>query len=307
LAYDSLVLATGSRPRRLSVPGADLDGVHLLRRLEDADALRDALSRIRHLTVVGGGWIGLEVAAAARAAGVEVTVLVRGALPLLSVLGPEVAGIYADLHRDHGVDLRTGVEVRRLLGEGTVESVALTDGTRIDTDAVLVGIGASPAAELAAEAGLTVDDGVVVDAQLRSSDPHVYAVGDVANAWHPLLHRRLRVEHWDNARQQPKVAASTILGGSRSYERLPYFYSDQYDLGMEYVGHASPGAYDHVVFRGDPTARRFIAFWMRDARVVAAMNANIWDVNESLRDLIASGRRVDGAMLADPEIPLPTA
>ncbi|MER0484678.1 FAD-dependent oxidoreductase [Streptomyces sp. Edi2] len=305
LEYAELLLATGSSPRRLSVPGADLDGVLYLRTVQDSDRIKDAFSSASRVAVVGAGWIGLETAAAARAAGVEVTVLEMAELPLLRVLGREVAQVFADLHRDHGVTLRFGVQVAELTGSaGTVDGVLLSDGTRIDADAVIVGIGIVPNTGLAQAAGLQVDNGILTDERLRTSTPGVYAAGDVANAFHPLLNRRIRVEHWANARHQPQTAARAMLGREASYDRVPYFFSDQYDLGMEYAGYAEPGGYDQVVFRGDAGAREFIAFWLERGRVLAGMNVNIWDVTEPIQALVRSGQQVDISKLADPQVPI---
>jgi 3-phenylpropionate/trans-cinnamate dioxygenase ferredoxin reductase subunit len=301
LGYDKLLLATGATPRRLTVSGAGREFVHYLRSVEDCERLRATLSTSWRLAVVGAGWIGLESAAAARAAGVEVTVLEAERLPLLRVLGPRVAAVFADLHRDHGVDLRFGVEVTEITPGG----VRLADGTHIDADAVLVGIGATPNTYLAASAGLTVENGVQVGADLRTGDPDIYAAGDVANAYHPVFGTHIRVEHWASALNQPAVAARGMLGLGASYDRLPYFYTDQYDLGMEYSGHVRPGEDDDVVIRGDLESCRFIAFWLKEEKVTAAMNVNIWDVTNELQELIRSGARVDRAALADPGTPLP--
>ena len=291
LPYRDLVLATGSRPRRLSVPGADLSGVHYLRRIEDSDRLIAALREPgRRVVVVGGGWIGLETAAAARKAGHDVTILEHDALPLGRVLGPEMASVFAGLHTEHGMDLRTEVEVAELTGrEGRAGGVLLADGTHVPADVVIVGIGILPETELARDAGLEVDTGVIVDAHLRTADPHVLAAGDVAESWRPSLGRRLRVEHWSNAQRHGEIAARSILGQDASDDRLPYFYTDQYDLGMEYVGFVEPGGYDDVVVRGDLAGREFIAFWVREGRVLAGMNVNVWDVTEQIEELIRAG------------------
>jgi 3-phenylpropionate/trans-cinnamate dioxygenase ferredoxin reductase subunit len=306
LAYDRLLLATGAAPRHLPLPGADADGVLYLRRVADSDRIRDAFGTASRILIVGAGWIGLEVAAAARLAGAQVTVLESAALPLLRVLGPQVAPVFADLHREHGVDLRLGVHVAEITTSGGRASGArLTDGTRIGADTVIVGVGAAPRVQLAQEAGLEVRDGVVTDASLRTSDPAIFAAGDIANALHPLLGRHLRVEHWANALHQPYTAAAAMLGRDAVYERVPYFYTDQYDLGMEYAGYAGPGEYDQVVLRGDVPGRAFIAFWLSRGRVLAGMNVNLWDVNDAITDLIRSGRPVDPARLADPAVPLP--
>ncbi|MFH8571963.1 NAD(P)/FAD-dependent oxidoreductase [Streptomyces sp. NPDC017993] len=303
--YAKLLLTTGSAPLPLPVPGADFGGVHYLRRLADSDALKETLRTAGRIVVIGGGWIGLETTAAARAAGVEVTLLEMAELPLLRVLGREVAQVFAALHTDHGVTLRCGVRVAEITGAGgRADGVRLADGTHIPADAVVVGVGIAPCSGLAEAAGLDVDNGVLVDAQLRSSHPDIHAAGDVANAFHPLLGRHLRVEHWANALHQPQTAARAMLGQDVNYDRLPYFFTDQYDLGMEYTGHVEPDGYDQVVFRGNPEAREFIAFWLSDGRVLAGMNVNIWDVTDPIRALVTSGRRIDPGRLADASVPL---
>ncbi|KJS53567.1 pyridine nucleotide-disulfide oxidoreductase [Streptomyces rubellomurinus subsp. indigoferus] len=305
VAYSKLLLTTGSVPRQLPVPGADQDGVLYLRRVEDSERIKAVLRPGARIAVIGAGWIGLEVAAAARSAGAHVTVLEAAELPLLRVLGREVAEVFADLHRDHGVDLRFGTQVAELTGTGgTVNGVRLGDGTLVDADAVVVGIGISPATALAEAAGLTVDNGIKTDQHLRTSDPDVYAAGDVANAFHPLFGTHLRVEHWANAVNQPQTAARAMLGEDAVYDRVPYFFSDQYDLGLEYLGYVAPGDYDQVVFRGDRAGREFIAFWLSGGRVLAGMNVNVWDVTDPIRELVRSQRVVDPARLADPDVPL---
>ncbi|MEU2159903.1 FAD-dependent oxidoreductase [Streptomyces chengbuensis] len=303
--YAKLLLATGSSPRRLSVPGADLDNVLYLRRVGDSERLRAAFTEGARIVVIGGGWIGLETAAAARTAGAEVTVLEHSELPLLKVLGREAAEVFAGLHKDHGVDLRPRAEVESITGtDGRVDGVRLADGSRLDADAVVVGIGITPNVRLAQEAGLEVRDGIVTDEHLRTSVADIYAAGDVANAYHPRLGRHLRVEHWANALNQPLTAALSMLGQDAVYERLPYFYTDQYDLGMEYTGYAEPGGYDRVVFRGDVAGREFIAFWMAKNRVLAGMSVNVWDVIDPIRALIQAGAGIDEARLSDPGVPL---
>jgi 3-phenylpropionate/trans-cinnamate dioxygenase ferredoxin reductase component len=305
LGYGKLLLTTGSTPRRLPVPGADLDGVLYLRRLDDSDRIRETYASASRIAVIGAGWIGLETAAAARAAGVEVTLLERGELPLLNVLGREAAQIFADLHTGHGVDLRCGVRVAEITGDGgRATGVLLADGSRIDADAVIVGIGITPNTRLAEAAGLETGNGVRVDAHLRSSNPDIHAAGDVANAFHPLLGTHIRVEHWANALNQPQTAAKAMLGQDVSYDRVPYFFTDQYDLGMEYTGYVEPGGYDEVVFRGRTESREFIAFWLSGGRVLAGMNVNVWDVTDPIRTLVTSGRVVDTKRLADSGVPL---
>jgi 3-phenylpropionate/trans-cinnamate dioxygenase ferredoxin reductase component len=305
LDYDKLLLTTGSVVRRLQVPGAHLDGVHYLRRVEHADALRTVLGQAGRLVVVGGGWIGLEATAAARTHGASVALVEVASLPLQRVLGDELAQVFADLHAEHGVDLRLGTGIREITGSGgRAASVVLDDGTSIPADAVVVGVGITPAVELAEAAGLDVDNGVLVDSALRTSDPDIYAAGDVANADNPLLGRHIRVEHWANALNGGPAAARSMLCREVVYDPVPYFFSDQYDLGMEYSGYAEPGGYDQVVFRGDVPGREFIAFWLADGRVVAGMNVNVWDVTDDVQRLIRSGARVDPHRLTNPAVPL---
>jgi len=302
IGYSKLLLTTGSSPRRLPVPGADLDGVLYLRSVGDSDRIKATIGSAARIAVIGAGWIGLEVTAAAREAGVAVTVLEAAELPLLRVLGPEVAEVFATLHRDHGVDLRFGVQVAEISGkDGHVAGVRLSDGTVVAADAVIVGIGITPNTELAAAAGLEIDNGIKVDAQLRTSDPDIYAAGDVANAFHPVIGKHLRVEHWANALNQPQAAANAMAGQQVSYDRVPYFFSDQYDLGMEYSGYVEPGGYDELLFRGDVPGREFVAFWLgTGGRVLAGMNVNVWDVTDAIQALVRSGRPVDKAALSDP-------
>ncbi|WOC14455.1 NAD(P)/FAD-dependent oxidoreductase [Gordonia sp. MP11Mi] len=293
VVYSKLLLATGSSSRRMD--GAD--GALYLRSIDESEQIRDAIGQGRHLVVVGGGWIGLEVAATARQSGSDVTLIEPQDQPLEKTLGSRIGRVVADLHREHGVDLRLGVGVDTV----TPRSVTTDDGDQIPADAVLVGIGAVPNIDLARDAGLDVSDGVDVDAGLRTSDPDIFAVGDIANHDHPTL-GRLRVEHWANAQNQPAVAVANMLGGSQVYDRLPYFFTDQYDLGMEYRGHAS--GHNDVVVRGDTATREFLAFWLADGAVVAGMNVNIWDQGDAIAELIASGRTVDVDRLGDPNVPL---
>ena len=314
LAWTPLVLATGSSPRRLDVPGTDLPGVHYLRSLDDAEALAAGFANASKVVVVGGGWIGLETAAAARAAGLDVVVLEQAALPLNRVLGSRVAQIFADLHREHGGALRTWVTVTEVLGsspgggahDGTtgsrVAGVRLSDGTEIAADLVVVGVGIVPNVQLATDAGLTMDNGIVVDEHLRTSAPDIWAAGDVANAPNRAAGKQLRVEHWANAVRHGEVVAHSLLGTNQIDERPPYFFTDQYDLGCEYVGYADEN--DEVVVRGDVASRELIAFWLREGQVVAGMNINVWDVTEQIEALITSGRVVDPVRLADTGIAL---
>jgi len=305
LRYEKLLLTTGSIPRRLGVPGAESDGVLYLRELPDSDRIRAALTSGARIVVVGAGWIGLEVAAAARHHGADVTVLEVADLPLQRVLGDDIARVFADLHREHDVDLRlgTGVEQFRPVGGGL--SVVDSTGDEIDADAVVVGVGIRPALELAESGRLSIDDGVAVDASLRTSAPDVYAAGDVAAAEHPILGTRIRVEHWANALNGGPVAARSMLGQDVVYDELPYFFTDQYDLGMEYIGHAPPGSYDRVVVRGDSAGREFQAFWLSGGRALAGMHVNLWDDGiDPIKEVVASGRVLDPDRLADPAVPL---
>ena len=308
LRYDKLLLTTGASPRRLTISGAELAGVRYLRSLDDSDHLKATFRPDIRVVIIGAGWIGLETAAAARIDGAQVTVLEHAELPLLRVLGPRVAKVFADLHTDHGVDLRCGVTVDAIKPSRedptTAGAVVLADRTEVDADVIIVGVGATPNTDLARSSGLNVDNGILVGADLCTSDTDITAAGDVANAFHPLLHRQLRVEHWANAVHQPVIAAKSMLGKPATYDRLPYFFTDQYDLGMEYTGYTDPGDPDHLVIRGDLQSRKFIAFWLRDQRLTAAMNVNTWDVTDVIQQLIRSGDHIDPAGLADPDVAL---
>jgi 3-phenylpropionate/trans-cinnamate dioxygenase ferredoxin reductase subunit len=305
IRFDRLLLATGSSPRRLDVPGGDLDGVLYLRTVADADRIRERAAAAQRAVVIGGGWIGAEVAASLRELGLPVALVGPDSAPLERVLGPDVAAVYRDLHAGHGVELVMNQRASAFLGQKTVEAVLTAEGTRVEGDLVVVGVGARPRSDLAAAAGIQVGDGINVDQHLETSVPGIFAAGDVAAAWHPLLEARIRVEHWDNAKRQGRAAAQNMLGEAEPYVRIPYFYSDQYDLSMEYAGHAP--RWDRVVFRGDPASGSFIAFWLRDGRVVAGMNANVPKVNDGVAALVRSGRTAVAARLADPTIPLDDA
>jgi 3-phenylpropionate/trans-cinnamate dioxygenase ferredoxin reductase subunit len=297
ISYERLLLATGAAPRRLDVPGAELEGVFTFRTVADSTLLRERLATAQRLVVIGGGWIGCEVAASARQMGAEVTILERDPLPLQRVLGAEMGVVFRDLHVDHGVEFVPDARVARLEGGAGVERVVLDDGRAFDCSTVVVGIGVVPRTELAEAAGIAVDNGVLVDARLESSAPGVFAAGDVANAEHPFFGERVRIEHWANALNQGPAAAASMLGAGEDYDRLPYFFTDQFDLGMEYTGHAPK--WDRVVTRGDVAGREFIAFYLRGGRVVAGMNVNVWDVGDPIKELIRSRVRVDPALLAD--------
>ena len=298
LPYDALLLATGATARRLDVPGADLYGVHYMRNVEDADSIRAGSLLADSIVVIGGGWLGTEVAASLRQLGRNVTLIAPPPQPLEHILGAKVAGVYRQLHEENGTRLVIG-RVARLEGTERVHDVVLSDGTRIPADMVVAGVGAVPRLELATAAGLALrDGGVQVDAYLESSAPGIFAAGDIAAAWHPRFGRYVRVEHWDNGKEQGKAAAASIVGERKEYDRTPYFYSDQFDLGMEYRGFAPN--WDDVVIRGDLEAREFDAFWLKDGRVIAAMNANRWDDAAELQDLVDRQAPADPSELARP-------
>lgn len=312
--YDKLLLVTGAEPRRLDVPGTELVGVHHLRRLAHADRLRHVLAALGrdngHLVIAGAGWIGLEVAAAAREYGAEVTVVEPEPTPLHAVLGPEVGQMFADLHAEHGVRFHFGARLSEITGQdGMVFAARTDDGEEHPAHDVLAAIGAAPRTGLAESAGLTLADraqggGIAVDASLRTSDPDIFAAGDVSAVQHQLFDTRLRVEHWANALNGGPAAARAMLGQAVTYDRVPYFFSDQYDVGLEYSGWAPPGSYDQVVIRGDAGKREFIAFWLSEGRVLAGMNVNVWDVTDVIQELIRTGARPNVDALADPGTPL---
>ena len=307
VGYDRLLLATGASPRRLTIPGADRDGVLYLRTAGDSERLAAAFRGGGRVVTIGAGWIGLETTAAAREAGCEVTVVEPEPTALYRAIGTELGEMFADLHREHGVQFRFGESVTELGGSGAggrVGEVITSSGAALPADIVVVGIGAVPNTGLAADAGLEVGNGVVADAALRTSDTGIYAAGDVASSYHPLLGRRVRVEHWANALNSGPAAARSMLGQDVSYDPVPYFFSDQYDLGMETAGLPEPGTYDQVLYRGDRPGREFIAFWLHEGAVVAGMNVNVWDVNDDIQALIRSGKQVDPARLTDPGVPL---
>jgi 3-phenylpropionate/trans-cinnamate dioxygenase ferredoxin reductase subunit len=302
IGFDSAVLATGAAPRRLDILGADLAGVHYLRTIDDSVRLRDAIRDATRVVVIGAGWIGSEVAASARQMGAEVVLVDPAPVPLQRVLGDDIGAVFARLHTDNGVHLRLGTGVAELRGTKTVEAVVLADGRVEAADVVVVGVGVTPRIELAQAAGLAIDNGILVDEHLATAVPGIYAAGDVANAFHPHYGRHLRVEHWANALNQGTTAGRNAAGNRDAYTRLPYFFSDQYDLGMEYVGHGD--GTDAVVVRGDRDAREFVAFWHRDGIVTAAMNVNIWDVVDDLKAIVEARVPVDSARLADADVPL---
>ena len=302
LRYDRLLLTTGAEPRRLPIPGAELEGVLYLRSIQDSDVLRERLDRGGRVVVVGAGWIGAEVAASARQRGLDVTVIDPNTVPLERVLGSEVGAVYRDIHAGHGVQMLMETGVEAFEGDNAVERVRTSDERELACDFVVVGVGVQPRTQLAAEAGIAVNDGIIVDEHLQTSGPGVFAAGDVARAHHPFYGQGIRVEHWANALNQGPAAAHNMLGHTDAYHRIPYFFSDQYDTGMEYSGFAR--TWDRVVFRGDPASGEFIAFWLAEDRVLAGMNVNVWDVNELIQRLIRERVAVEDRRLADPDIPL---
>jgi 3-phenylpropionate/trans-cinnamate dioxygenase ferredoxin reductase component len=302
LRYDRLLFTTGAEPTRLPVPGGALEGILYLRSVEDSDALRERLDAGGAVVVVGGGWLGTEVAASARQRGLEVTLLDRHTVPLERVLGREVGGVYRDIHLDYGVRMLMGTSVAAFEGATTVERVRTTDGRTLECDFVVVGIGVQPRTQVAVLGGLDVMNGILVDEHLQSSVPGVFAAGDVALTHYSSYAQRIRVEHWANALRQGPVAARNMLGRAEAYDCLPYFFSDQYDIGMEYSGFGR--GWDRVVMRGNPASREFIAFWLAGDRVVAGMNVNVWDVADPIRQLIGDRVAVNDRRLADPDVPL---
>jgi 3-phenylpropionate/trans-cinnamate dioxygenase ferredoxin reductase subunit len=300
LRFAKLILATGSFPRRLNLTNVELPEVFYLRTLDDSLALRDRLLPGSRLAVIGASWIGTEVASSARQRGSEVVMIDPLSTPLERVLGPEVGRFFAELHRSHGVDMRMGAGVDAIEGSDHVTGVRLSDGTVINVDTVVVGIGVTANIELARDAGLSVTGGVLVDSALVASHPDVYAVGDIAEAENPTFSGRIRVEHWANALNQGLAAGSNAAGKEVIYDRIPYFYSDQYDMGMEYSGW--PVAWDDVAFRGDPDQGKFVGFYLKDGRVVGGANINVWDVNEHVQELIRAGAPVDLKVLTDPSV-----
>ena len=302
LPFERLLLATGAQPRRIDLPGADLDGVLYLRSVSDSDAIRERIEAGGRLVTIGAGWIGAEVAASAKQKGCDVTILEMSEVPLERVLGGELGAVFRDLHTDNGTEFRGGVRIEEITGDGAADGVKLAGGERVDADFVVVGVGAAPRVQLAEAAGLAIANGVSCDERLRTSAENVFAAGDVAEAVHPFLGAPLRVEHWHNALEQGPAAARNMLGKDAPFEAIPYFFSDQYDLGMEYAGFG--GDWEEVVIRGDAEGREFIAFWVDGGQVKAGMNVNVWDVTDDIQALIRSEAQVDGAALADPDTPL---
>src|SRR5690625_1755511 len=307
LDYETLVLATGSKPRQLDLPNAGAQNVLYLRSVEDSQRLRSELAAVKRVVIVGAGWIGLEVAAAARLANCEVTVLNRDPEPLLGPVGETLAKMFAELHREHGVILRNDTNVAKLVGtEDRVAAVETDDGDQIPADLIVVGIGAVPRLDLDKEASLDIDGGVLTDAQLRTSDPNVYAVGDIAAVRSDRFERHIRLDHWAAAMRHPETLAQVLCGKDAHYDRLPYFFTDQYDLGAEYVGYVPPELRDEmeVVVRGDLRSREVIAFFVHDDKIWAGMNINIWDVSDEIERLIINRTPVTRDELEHSDLPL---
>jgi 3-phenylpropionate/trans-cinnamate dioxygenase ferredoxin reductase component len=292
ITWSGLLLATGAMPRHLALADDSGAPVHYLRTLDDSTALKAQLTEGARIGIIGGGWIGLEVASAARQAGAEVVVLEALDQPLERVVGSEVGALFAQLHREKGVDLRTGVRIERIGAGADGATIGLAGGDTLTVDQLVVGVGVEPTTELASRAGLAVDNGVLVDAGLRTSAPGVFAAGDVANVDHPVLGRRVRVEHWDTAIKHGTVAATNLLGGSAVADHLPYFFPEQSALGLEYVGHPGPDGFDRVVVTGDTEGpvegRTFRVWWLRGDHVVAGMHVNDWDAIDRVRELVGT-------------------
>ena len=302
IAYDRLMIATGARVRTLDIPGADLPGVHYLRGIADTLALRDSMSRGGPVLVIGGGWIGLEVAAAARELNLGATVVELGDRLCARAISADLSMVLLDLHRGHGVDIRFGLHVDRLEGSGRVERAVLSDGSVVDAATVVIGVGVVPNVELADEAGLETDNGIVVDECGRTSDPDIFAAGDVTNHPNPVLGRRIRLESWENAQNQGIAAARAMLGGTDAYGDVPWFWSDQYDRNIQLVG--LPLDWDEEVVRGDITGDSFVTFYLKDKKVVGSASVNNARDIRIAKRLMQMGKIVDPAKLVDPDIKL---
>jgi 3-phenylpropionate/trans-cinnamate dioxygenase ferredoxin reductase subunit len=300
--YDKLLIATGVKLRQLAAPGVELPGVFYLRTLADARRIREAMANASRVVVVGAGFIGAEVAASCRVRGIDVTLLEVLPVPLQRALGDVVGGIYAEIHRDHGVDLRLGEGVREFRGDGRLEQIVTTSGDVIDCQAAVVGVGVVPDVDWLAGSGLALANGISIDEFTRTNVPDIYAAGDVASWWHPTLGERLRVEHFENAQNQGVAAARSMLGTLEPYAPVPFFWSDQYELTLQYVGHAS--GRDGVVFRGDVASRKFLVFYLRDGYVRAALGINRHREVSAARKLIRDRVPVTASQLADEQVDL---
>ncbi len=304
LGWDRLLIATGSSVRRLDVAGADLMNVLYLRTAAQSNVLRDRLSSGGSVVIIGAGWIGLEVAAAARGHGCKVTVIEPQQTPLHGIVGAEIGQYFVDLHTAQGVTFRLNDGVERLVGDGAVTGVITTSGEHLPADTVLVGVGISPNTRLAENAGIEVDDGILCDQSLHTSAADVFAAGDVATWFNPTLQQQMRVDHWANAHDGGFAAGRSMLDELVDYDVVPFFFSDQYDSGLEYTGHVPRGAPTRLVLRGHPTDNAFMAFWLAEGRMLAGMHVNVWDTLDDITTLIKSGATLDPRLLADPRHPL---
>ncbi len=306
LPYAKLLIATGASPRVIPFPGVDLDGVHYFRTKADSVAMKELLSAGGHnLVMIGSGWIGMEIAATATELGNNVALLGLEDVPLSVAIGNELGRVFASRHEEAGVKFVLPSSAKEIKGDGGhVTEVVTTTGEVLPADLVIVAVGVVPNTALAKDAGLTISNGIQVSGSLATSDPDIFAAGDVANSLHPVTNAYARSEHWANAIASGKVAAKSMLGQDAVLDDIPYFYTDQFDLGMEYSGFGALTKDAELVVRGSLEKREFIAFWVLEGRVVAGMNVNIWDVQDAIKDLISSRRTVDTAKLADPQTPL---
>jgi 3-phenylpropionate/trans-cinnamate dioxygenase ferredoxin reductase component len=299
IAYDRLLLATGGRNRALTLPGSDLDGIFQLRTIEDADGIREAAAAGGRVAIVGAGFIGMEVAASLRSMGAPVEVVEVFGRPFERVLGPEVGAVFQAIHEDHGVAFHMGAHVDRFEGDGRVQRVITTEGTVVECDAVVAGVGIEPVVDLAVAAGLDVDNGILADQRGVTSNADVYAAGDVANQDHPVLGRRVRVEHYDNALKQGAAVAKSMLGSTDPVGDVHWFWSDQYDHNLQMVGHAQ--SWDAIEVRGSLDERDFVAFYMKDGTVEAVAGLDRGREVRRARDLVRGRHPVDPARLRDPD------
>lgn len=302
LGYDRLMIATGTRVRRLDIPGADLGGVHYLRAIPETLAIRKDIAAGGRVMVVGGGWIGLEVAAAARKQGAEVTVIEAADRLCGRALTPDLSEYLLQAHLGHGVDIRCNTGIERLEGDGRVSRAVLGDGTALDIGTCVIGIGILPNDELASAAGLDVDNGIVVDEFCRSSDPDIFSAGDVTNHPNPLLGRRIRLESWENAQNQAICAAKSMLDNGAPYSEIPWFWSDQYDMNIQLVG--LPVGWDETVTRGDPASGAFMVFYLKDGKIDGASAINNGRDIRMAKRMMAGGIAPSPADLADESIKL---
>ncbi|MGN5731759.1 NAD(P)/FAD-dependent oxidoreductase [Arthrobacter psychrochitiniphilus] len=306
LSYAKALIATGAAPRRIPFPGVELKGVYTFRTKADSVAMKELLTGGgKNVVMIGSGWIGMEIAATATELGNKVALMGLEEVPLSVAIGAQLGTVFTNRHKEAGVQFELPASAAEIQGsDGQVTSVLTTTGVTLPADIVIVAVGVVPNISLAKGAGLTINNGIEVDASLHTSAADVFAAGDVANAMHPVTGMHARSEHWANAIASGKVAAKSMLGKDAVLDDIPYFYTDQFDLGMEYSGFGALTKDAEVVIRGDLEKREFIAFWVLEGRVVAGMNVNIWDVQDAIKALISSGRTIDTAKLADPQTPL---